>query len=204
MNKEKLEKLQSNGVMCTRATSVAELLESIPGENYEREGLKETPWRVAKMYDELFWGCQEDPKQVLRDAMFEEEGSDEMVLVKEIPFYSMCEHHLMPIIGVAAVAYIPQRGKIVGLSKIARVVEIVARRPQVQERIGKEILEAMNEVLNPLGVAVIIQARHLCMEARGIQKPGAITVTSSLDGVFKANPTTKQELMSMMDWKANL
>jgi GTP cyclohydrolase I len=204
MNPEKREKLEKNPKIMERAEAVKTLLNSIPKEKADRAGLTETPLRVAAMYDELFWGYKVDPAQYLRDALFIEPGSDELILVKEIPFYSTCEHHMEAIIGVAAIAYIPQGGKIVGLSKIARVVDAVAHKLQVQERIGTEILAAINEALNPLGAAVIIQARHMCMERRGIQKPGTITVTSTLSGIFRMNPESKRELWSMLSWKASL
>lgn len=204
MNPEKRARLEEEPKIIDRAANVKALLGSITGEDPSREGLEETPLRVAAMFDEIYWGYGVNTKQLLRDAMFTEPNADSLVLVKDIPFFSTCEHHLEPIIGSAAVAYIPQKGKIVGLSKLARVVEAVARKLQVQERIGTEILAAIEEVLEPMGAAVIIQARHLCMERRGIQKPGTITITSSLSGVFRANPETKKELWAMLDWKKAL
>lgn len=204
MNIKKKERLMADPRIVDRVGIVKALIDTIAGEDITREGLLETPVRIAAMYDELFWGYQVDTEQLLKDAMFTESKADELVLVKEIPFYSTCEHHMEAIIGTAAVAYIPQDGRIVGLSKIARVVDAVAHKMQVQERIGTEVLEAINNVLKPLGAAVVIQARHLCMERRGIQKPGTVTVTSSLSGVFRANPETKKELWSMLSWKENL
>jgi len=208
MNKSKKERLQKDPVIHERACAIAKLLHTIEGEaSFDeafRDGLAETPLRVAAMYDELYWGYGVDTKQLLLDAVFTEPNADEMVLVKEIPFYSTCEHHMEAIIGTAAVAYIPQNGKIVGLSKIVRVVDAVTHKLQVQERIGTEIMEALNEALQPLGVAVIIQARHMCMERRGVCKPGTITVTSTLSGVFRCNPETKKELWSMLTWATKL
>lgn len=204
MNPVKRAKLEKSPRIMDRAEHVHALIDSIPKEYVNRAGLVETPLRVAAMYDELFWGYGVDVEQYLKDALFTEEGSDEMVLVKDIPFYSTCEHHMETIIGVASVAYIPQGGKIVGLSKIARVVDAVAHKLQVQERIGTEIVNAMNVALQPLGCAVVIQARHMCMERRGVQKPGTITVTSTLSGVFRANPETKKELWAMLSWNAKL
>lgn len=204
MNPVKREMLEKSPRIMDRAEHVHALIDSIPKEYVNRAGLAETPLRVAAMYDELFWGYGVDVEQYLKDALFTEEGSDEMVLVKDIPFYSTCEHHMETIIGVASVAYIPQGGKIVGLSKIARVVDAVAHKLQVQERIGTEIVNAMNVALQPLGCAVVIQARHMCMERRGVQKPGTITVTSTLSGVFRANPETKKELWAMLSWNAKL
>lgn len=204
MNPVKRAKLEKSPRIMDRAEHVHALIDSIPKEYVNRAGLAETPLRVAAMYDELFWGYGVDVEQYLKDALFTEEGSDEMVLVKDIPFYSTCEHHMETIIGVASVAYIPQGGKIVGLSKIARVVDAVAHKLQVQERIGTEIVNAMNVALQPLGCAVVIQARHMCMERRGVQKPGTLTVTSTLSGVFRANPETKKELWAMLSWNAKL
>lgn len=203
MNKEKLEWIMNDGRLRTRVELFSSLLATIEPQTAGREGLQETPARMAKLYDEVFNGYTVDAHQVLHDATFTEADADTMVLVKEIPFYSTCEHHMEPIIGVAAVAYIPRDGKIVGLSKIVRVVEAYARRLQVQERLGKQVLNTINEVLNPLGAAVVIQARHLCMERRGVQKPGTITVTSALSGVFRENES-RDELMSMLEWKNTL
>lgn len=198
MNPDKMKKLQEDLTMQDRANSVKNLLSSIPGEDANREGLKETPWRVAKMYDELFCGYQQDAVQILNDAMFTDVGSQDLVIVKDIQFYSTCEHHMMPFFGTATVAYIPQDGKIVGLSKIARVVEVYARRLQVQERMGKQILDAIKEVMNPFGISVIIKAEHTCMTARGVQKPGTLTITSAMDGVFKLDDKARNELITLI------
>jgi GTP cyclohydrolase I len=198
MNKDKKARLEADSVICGRADAVTELINSIPGEDATRGGLQDTPLRVAAMYDELFAGYKMDAKQILRDAMFEEKNSKNLVLVKDIQFYSMCEHHMMPFFGTVSIAYIPQDGVIVGLSKLARVVEVFARRLQVQERMGEQISEAIKEVMNPFGLAVIIKAEHTCMTARGIQKPGTQTITSKLDGVFFLDSKARMELMEML------
>ena len=198
MNKEKLAKLQEDEKMVGRSHAVHNLIASIPGENSYRAGLVQTPWRVAKMYDEIFWGYEADAKAVLEDAMFDDIPSDDLVLVKDIQFYSMCEHHMMPFFGKVHIAYIPKEGKVVGISKLARVVEIFARRLQVQERLGHQIAETIQEVMDPLGVAVIISGEHTCMTMRGIQKPGTQTVTSCLKGVFKLDGKAREELYSAL------
>lgn len=165
------------------------------GEDPEREGLLETPKRVAKMYAEMFSGLSADPSRHLRVTF--PEVYDELVLVKDIPFTSMCEHHLLPFTGLAHVAYLPQ-GKVTGLSKLARVVEDIARRPQVQERMTNLIAEYMERELNTAGVAVVIQAEHSCMSIRGVKKPGSLTVTSAMRGIFKTNPASRAEVMSLI------
>ena len=167
MNKEKKQRLMDDPIVGPRADLVYDLLRTIPTENRDREGLKETPLRVGAMYDELFSGYTQDPIEILEDAMFVDEGKKNVVLVKDIPFYSMCEHHMMPFFGTVSIAYIPQDGRIVGLSKLARLVDVFARRLQVQERIGQQIMDTLKTVMNPFGAAVIIKARHTCMEARG-------------------------------------
>ena len=163
------------------------------GEDTEREGLLDTPRRVAEMYDELTAGYKIDTKSVIEKAIFQE-GSDEMVIVRDIPFYSLCEHHLAPFFGTATIGYIPVNKRVVGLSKFARVLDAFARRLQVQERLGSQIADAFyhSEGLRPLGVGVYIQAEHLCMAMRGVQKPGTSTVTNTLRGVF-LEPTVKDE-----------
>ena len=167
------------------------------GENPQREGLRGTPERVAEMYAELFTGIGKDPKQELSVGF--EAGHREMVILKDIPFYSMCEHHLLPFYGVAHVGYIPNvNGRVVGASKIARVVEIVSRRPQLQERMTTQIAEAILEALQPEGVAVVIQAEHLCMTMRGIKKPGSNIVTSANRGVFRQRAATRAEFLSLV------
>lgn len=204
MNIEKFDRIMKDPKLAERAGLFEILLNSIEGEEANREGLEQTPARMAKLYDEIMSGYNQKPVDILKDAMFTEEDADEIVLVKNIHCYSTCEHHLEPIIADVSVAYLPNNGKIVGLSKIVRVVEVVARRLQVQERMGRQIAEAIKEALSPLGVAVVIQARHLCMERRGVNKPGTITVTSKLTGVMKANPELKKEVMSMISFKTNL
>jgi GTP cyclohydrolase I len=166
------------------------------GEDPERIGLRETPRRVARMYAEMFAGLKTDPARHLRVTF--PEDYDEMVLVRDIPFTSMCEHHLLPFSGVAHVAYIPN-GRVTGLSKLARVVEEVARRPQVQERMTHTIAELLERELGSSGVAVVIQAEHSCMSIRGIRKPGSSTVTSALRGVFKTNQSSREEVLSLIN-----
>ena len=165
------------------------------GEDPDRPGLKETPRRVAKMYEEMFAGLGLDPERHLKVVF--PEAYDEMVLVRDIRFTSMCEHHLLPFSGVAHVAYIPD-GKVTGLSKLARVVDEVARRPQVQERMTQTIAEMVDKHLSTQGVAVVIKAEHTCMSIRGIKKPGSTTVTSAVRGVFKDNQSTRAEFMSLI------
>jgi len=177
--------------------AVCELLLAI-GEDPEREGLRDTPARVARMYEEIFSGLREDPSRHLTTTF--EAGHDEMVMVREIPMYSCCEHHLLPWVGKAHVAYIPnQDGRVTGLSKLARVVEGYARRPQVQERLTSQIADAMAQALEPRGVMVVIEAEHLCMSMRGIRKPGATTVTSAVRGLFRTNDATRQEAMRFIN-----
>ncbi|MHB8158302.1 MAG: GTP cyclohydrolase I FolE [Desulfocucumaceae bacterium] len=175
--------------------AVRMILEAI-GENPEREGLKETPARVARMYQEIFSGLCEDPQQHLQ-KMFSEEH-EEMVLVKDIPIYSMCEHHLLPFFGKAHVAYIPRRGNVTGLSKLARVVEGFARRPQLQERLTSQIADAIMKALAPHGVLVVVEAEHMCMTLRGVRKPGSKTITSAVRGSFQKNEVTRAEALSLI------
>ena len=165
------------------------------GEDPDRPGLKETPRRVARMYEEMFSGLHLDPSRHL-EVVFPEKY-DEMVLVRDIKFTSMCEHHLLPFSGVAHVAYVPD-GKVTGLSKIARVVDEVAHRPQVQERMTQTIAEMVNKQLDTAGVAVVVSAEHSCMSIRGIKKPGSVTITSALRGIFKTNQSTRAEFMSLI------
>jgi GTP cyclohydrolase I len=176
--------------------AVREILLAI-GEDPDRDGLERTPARVADMFTEIFAGLDEDPATHLTVRF--DADHDEMVMVREIPLYSTCEHHLVPFIGKAHVAYIPgDDGRITGLSKLARLVDGFARRPQVQERLTTQIAEAIDAVLNPRGVLVVIEAEHLCMSMRGVRKPGSITVTSAVRGLFKENPATRAEAMSML------
>ncbi|HOM95159.1 MAG TPA: GTP cyclohydrolase I FolE [Candidatus Saccharicenans sp.] len=175
--------------------AVYHLLEGI-GEDPDRPGLRGTPGRVARMLDDILGGIKIDPAEDLE--VFQDERHDEMVLIRNIPLYSVCEHHLLPFAGVAHVAYIPKEGRIVGLSKIARLVDTLARRLQVQERLTKQIADTLNAILNPLGVMVVIEAEHLCMSMRGIKKPKAITVTSAVRGSFRNNPATRTEAMMLI------
>jgi GTP cyclohydrolase I len=178
------------------AAAVRELLLAV-GEDPDRPGLQDTPARVARAYAETFAGLGQDPYDVLATTF--DEDHDELVLVKDIPMYSTCEHHLVPFHGVAHIGYIPgQDGRVTGLSKLARLVEVYARRPQVQERMTSQIADALNDVLKPRGVLVIIEAEHLCMAMRGIRKPGATTVTSAVRGIFRDNPATRSEAMSLV------
>ncbi len=167
------------------------------GEDEKREGLIETPCRVAEMYAEIFAGMDMDPKSEL--AVGFEEGHREMVMLRDIPFYSMCEHHLLPFYGVAHVGYIPnENGRVVGASKLARVVEVFAKRPQLQERMTTQIAETIVEALKPDGVAVVIQAEHLCMTMRGIKKPGANVITSATRGFFRSRAATRAEFLALV------
>lgn len=174
--------------------AVARIIEAI-GEDPQREGLVETPRRVAQMYAEIFSGLAVDPRTFL-DVGFEE-GHDEMVILKDIPFYSMCEHHFMPFHGVAHVGYIPD-GRVVGISKIARVVEAYARRPQLQERLTGQIADCIMECLRPDGVAVVVEAEHLCMTMRGVKKPGSKVVTSAMRGHFRHRQVTRGEFLALV------
>jgi len=175
--------------------AIREILTAI-GENPDRTGLLLTPSRVARMYEELFSGINKDPKEEI--TITYTENHEEVILVKDIPFYSICEHHLIPFFGVAHVAYLPKNGIITGLSKLARVVEVASRKLQLQERLTSEIATAIMEKLNPQGVAVILEAEHLCMSMRGIKKPGSKTVTSVLKGIFRTNQSTRAELLSLI------
>ncbi len=177
------------------AAAVREILLAI-GEDPDREGLRRTPARVADAYAELFVGLQEDPREHL-EVVFDE-GHKEMVLLRDIPFASVCEHHLLPFIGKAHVAYIPQ-GQIVGLSKLARLVEGYARRPQVQERLTSEIADAIMDILRPDGCGVVIEAVHTCMTIRGIQKPGSTMITSAVRGGFRRRSETRTEFFSLIE-----
>jgi len=174
--------------------AVAAIIEAI-GEDPKREGLVGTPKRIAEMYAEVFGGIYEDPGEELRVGF--EEGHQEMVILKDIPFYSMCEHHFLPFHGLAHVGYIPN-GRVVGASKIGRVVEILARRPQLQERLTTQIANTIVSVLEPKGVAVVIQAEHLCMTMRGVKKPGSNIVTSAMRGLFQKNPLTRSEFLFLV------
>jgi GTP cyclohydrolase I len=175
--------------------AVRMILEAI-GENPEREGLQDTPARVARMYTEIFSGLHKDPADEL-NTLFNE-SHEEVVLVRDIIFYSMCEHHLVPFFGKAHVAYIPQGGKVTGLSKLARLVETVSRRPQLQERITSTVADAIMDRLGAQGVIVVVEAEHMCMTMRGVNKPGSRTVTSAVRGVFKDNAQMRSEVFHMI------
>ena len=178
------------------AEGVRLILEGI-GDDPSREGVAGTPERVADMYAELFAGVGADPRKLL--TVIAGAGHDEMIMVRDIPLYSVCEHHLIPFSGHAHVAYVPNRdGRITGLSKIARVVDLLSKRPQVQERLTTEIADALDAALDPRGVFVLIEAEHLCMTMRGIKKPGATTVTSAVRGVFRSDARTRAEALELV------
>ena len=193
------EEFSNTGVVTNRpvdieriSAAVVEILEAI-GEDPQREGLLRTPERVANMYAEVFAGLREDPEHHL-EVQFEAEH-DEMVMVRDIPFYSMCEHHLLPFVGQAHVAYVPgEAGKITGLSKLARLVEAYARRPQVQERLTSQVADKLMEVLEPRGALVVVEAEHHCMSMRGVRKPGSLTITSAVRGIFLSDATRAEAL----------
>lgn len=166
------------------------------GEDPKREGLLETPKRVAKMYAEIYSGMQADPRAHL-EVFFEADKHEEVVIVKDIPFYSTCEHHFVPFFGHAHIAYLPDK-KLTGLSKLARVVDTISRRPQLQERISSQIADAIESVLTPKGIYVVIEAEHLCMSMRGIKKPGAKTITTVARGVYKHDNQLRAELLQLM------
>lgn len=175
--------------------AVRDILSAI-GENPERIGLLLTPNRVARMYKELFCGIDKDPKDEI--TITYREDHDEVILVRDISFYSVCEHHLIPFFGRAHVAYLPRNGLITGLSKIARVVDIASKRPQLQERMTTQIAQAILDKLNPLGVAVVLEAEHLCMSMRGIKKAGSKTITSVLKGIFQTSQSSRAEVLSLI------
>ena len=180
------------------AENVYSILEQI-GENPLRQGLLKTPERAAKAYSFVTQGYEQDARKILRSAMFDEDYS-EMVLVKNIELYSLCEHHMLPFFGKAHIAYIPN-GKIVGLSKLPRIVDVFARRLQVQERLTIEIRDAIQETLNPIGVAVVIEAQHLCMQMRGVSKQNSVTTTSAFSGAFMEDTKTREEFISLISSK---
>ena len=176
--------------------AVRDILEAI-GEDPDREGLVDTPKRIANMFEEIFAGLHQDPREHLQ-IFFQEENHEEMVIVKDISFYSVCEHHLVPFFGKAHVAYIPRGGKLTGLSKLARVVETAARRPQLQERIAKTIADSIVEVLEPYGVVVILEAEHMCMSMRGVKNVGSKAVTLSAHGTLKTNNDYRNEILNLL------
>lgn len=183
MDKERIER------------AVREILIAI-GEDPDREGLLETPERVARMYEEVFSGLENSPEKHLK--IFSEEKNEEMVVVRDIPLYSMCEHHLLPFVGKAHIVYIPGSGKVIGLSKLARIVDNFARRPQIQERLTSQIADFLMEKLEPQGVAVVIEAEHLCMTMRGARAAGAKTTTSALRGSMRSDARTRSEALSLI------
>ncbi|MDD5027221.1 MAG: GTP cyclohydrolase I FolE [Candidatus Omnitrophica bacterium] len=183
MNKKKIER------------AVTDILEAI-GENPKRKDLLETPKRVAEMYEEIFAGIKQDPEEELEVIL--DQKHHEIILLKGIPLYSVCEHHLLPFMGKASIAYIPKNGRVTGLSKLARVVDILARRPQVQERLTTQIAEIIMSKLRPLGVMVVLEAEHLCMSMRGVKKPGTLTITSAVRGIFKENEKTRSEALALI------
>jgi GTP cyclohydrolase IA len=183
MNKAKIEK------------AVRQILEAI-GEDPQRKDLLDTPRRYAEMCEEIFSGIKQVPEKELEVVL--EQKHHEIILLRGIPLYSVCEHHLLPFLGKANIAYIPKNGRVTGLSKLARVVDILARRPQVQERLTTQIAEIVMNKLKPLGVMVVIEAEHLCMSMRGIKKPGTMTVTSAVRGIFKENEKTRSEALALM------
>lgn len=175
--------------------AVREILLAI-GEDPDREGLQETPKRVANMYAEIFSGLENDPKQYLK--IFNETDNDEMVVVRDISMYSMCEHHLLPFVGKAHIAYIPCDGKVIGLSKLARIVDSFSKKPQLQERLTSQIADFLEENLSPKGIAVVVEAEHLCMTMRGARAAGAKTQTSALRGIMRKDARTRAEAMSLL------
>jgi len=192
MNKSQEEQKQIDIVRIEKA--VREILLAV-GEDPDREGLQNTPNRVARMYTELFSGMTDDPSRHVQQVFTE--NYDEIVLLKDIPFYSICEHHLLPFIGHAHVAYVP-RGKVIGVSKLARIVASFARRPQVQERLTTQIAEFLMEKLNARGAAVVMEAAHTCMTIRGVKKPGSTMVTSAMLGLFRSDARSRSEVMSLI------
>ncbi|MBL7070222.1 MAG: GTP cyclohydrolase I FolE [Candidatus Omnitrophica bacterium] len=183
MDKKKIEK------------AVRDILDAV-GEDPGRKDLIDTPARVAQMYEEIFSGIAQDPEKELEVIL--DQKHHEIILLKGIPLYSVCEHHLLPFIGRAHIAYIPKNGRVTGLSKLARVVDILSRRPQVQERLTSQIAEIVMSKLKPLGVIVVLEAEHLCMSMRGVRKPGAQTVTSAVRGIFKENQKTRSEALALI------
>ncbi len=183
MDKKKIEK------------AVRDILEAV-GENPNRKDLRDTPSRVASMYEEIFSGIKKDPAKELEIVL--DQKHEEIILLKNIPLYSVCEHHLIPFLGKANVAYIPRHGRVTGLSKITRVVDILAKRPQVQERLTSQVADIIMKKLKPLGVMVVIEAEHLCLSMRGVQKAGTVTVTSAVRGIFKENFKTRSEALALM------
>ena len=179
----------------TIKSAVRLILEAV-GEDVTREGLRDTPERVADMYAEIFAGMKQKPSDVIK--VFHAEEHDEMVILKDIPFYSVCEHHMVPFFGVAHIAYIPKGNKLLGLSKLARIVEMFARRLQLQERLTSQVADTIMESISPLGVLVVAEAEHLCTTMRGVKKPGSRMVTSAIRGIFRKNESTRKEALSLI------
>jgi len=175
--------------------AIREILAAI-GEDPKRKDLQDTPRRVAEMYEEIFSGIHQDPRKELEVIL--DQKHDEIILLKGIPLYSVCEHHLLPFVGKAHIAYIPKQGRVTGLSKIARLVDVLAKRPQVQERLTTQIAEIIMSKLKPQGCMVVIEAEHLCMSFRGVKKPGTLTVTSAVRGIFKKNEKTRAETLALI------
>ncbi len=184
MNKKKIEK------------AIRILLEAV-GEDPDREGLKNTPKRVANFYEEVLAGTKEDPAKIL-NVYYEKEEHEEIVLVKDIPLYSLCEHHLLPFVGKTHIAYIPRKSRLLGLSKLLRLVEILSRRLQLQERLTKQIADTLMQVVNPLGALVVIEAEHFCLTMRGVKKPGSQIITSAVRGVFLKDAKARAEALSLI------
>lgn len=176
--------------------AVREILLAV-GEDPDREGLRDTPARVSRMYAEIFWGLHRDIQKDIK--VFSEPGNDEMILIGDIPFYSMCEHHLLPFFGKAHVVYIPRDGQILGLSKVARIVDTLSRKPQLQERLTNEIADMVLSAVNPQAVCVVMEAEHLCMTMRGIRKPGSKTVTSAMRGGCRSDARTRAEALALIN-----
>lgn len=178
--------------------AIRDILEAI-GEDPKRKDLRETPRRVAEMYEEIFLGINKDPAEELEVIL--DQKHDEIILLKNIPLYSVCEHHLTPFIGRAHIAYIPKQGRVTGLSKLARVVDILSKRLQVQERLTTQIADIIMDKLRPRGVMVVIETEHLCLSMRGVRKPGTLTVTSAVRGIFKENEKTRAETLALIGSK---
>lgn len=176
-------------------SAVLSILEAL-GEDTSREGLADTPARVARMYSEILEGMGKDPRKEVTVTFGEK--YDEIIAVKDIPFYSICEHHLLPFFGTAHIAYIPESGRVTGLSKLIRVIDVLAKRLQLQERMTYQIADTLMDALKPKGVMVVVQAEHLCLSMRGVQKPGALTVTSAVQGIFRANKATREEALRLL------
>jgi len=183
MDKKKIEK------------AIRDILEAI-GENPRRKDLQETPKRVAEMYEEIFSGIKQDPRKELEVIL--DQKHEEIILLKNIPIYTICEHHLLPFVGSAHIAYIPKQGRVTGLSKLARVVDILAKRPQIQERLTTQVADIIMSKLRPQGCMVVIEAEHFCMSIRGVKKPGTLTVTSAVRGIFKENQKTRAETLALI------